>query len=376
MGERVEERMLRWVKEYATGLLMGVVDLIPGVSGVTVLFLLGLYERVISAISGFKAASVKLLVLHGFGAVFSKERKTHLVSLNKEAAALDIPFMIRLLFGAGTTILLFSSLIKYLLENQFTNLYGFFFGLIIVAIFLSVKMLKAKKPHFLLHFALGALITLTLTISGNPVQDAIKKSERYEMINEAVESGEITLADRAPFKYSGLYTNRQLAEAAITGSIAVCVAILPGISGSLVMVLMGKYYDVISAVSGLKTLQLDYMLFCALFGLGMLFGALLFSKVIKFVFNRYYNATISFVIGLLGGSLYALWPFKETVIMDKYVRGTQGITLVENSIVQTNINALPPDASTFIFALIFCFAGAAAIVLLERVAGAKKELKA
>ena len=367
--------MFRWVKEYSTGLLMGVVDLIPGVSGVTVLFLLGLYERVISAVSGFKTASVKLLLRHGLGAVFSKERKEHLVSLSKEARALDIPFMIRLLLGAGTTILLFSSLIKFLLENQFTNLYGFFFGLIIVAIFLSVKMLKAKKPHFLVHFFIGALITLSLTVSGNPVQDAEKKSKRYEDILAKVESGEITLGEKAPLKYSGLYTGRQLAGAAITGSIAVCVAILPGISGSLVMVLMGKYYDVISAVSGLKTLQLDYMLFCALFGLGMLFGALLFSKVIKFVFSRFYNATISFVIGLLGGSLYALWPFKETVMMDKYVRGTHGITLVENSIVQTNINALPPDASTFIFALIFCFAGAGAIILLDRLAGQKSSVE-
>ncbi|MCL2689865.1 MAG: DUF368 domain-containing protein [Chitinispirillia bacterium] len=364
--------MLRWVKEYSTGLLMGVVDLIPGVSGVTVLFLLGLYERVISAISGFKAKNVSLLVRHGVGALFSKERKDHLASLNKEAQARDIPFMIRLLLGAGTTILLFSSLIKYLLENQFTNLYGFFFGLIVVAIFLSVKMLKAKKPHFLAHFFLGALITLTLTMSGNPVQDAQKKSERYRMMNEAVLSGDLSLSERAPLKYSGIYTGKELIEAGITGSIVVCIAILPGISGSLVMVLIGKYYDVISAVSGLKTLQLDYILFCTVFGLGMLLGALLFSKVIKFVFDRFYNATISFVIGLLGGSLYALWPFKETVIMDKYVRGPHGITLAENSVIQTNINALPPDASAFIFALIFCFVGAGAIMLLERLAGNKK----
>jgi len=365
--------MLRWVKEYSTGLLMGVVDLIPGVSGVTVLFLLGLYERVISAVSGFKAASAALLVRHGVGAVFSKRRKEHIASLNKEAQALDIPFMIRLLLGAATTILLFSSLIKYLLENQFTNLYGFFFGLIMVAIFLSAKMLKAKRPHFLIHFFLGALITLTLTISGNPEQDAFKKSERYRVMNEAVQSGELSLGNKAPLKYSGMYTGKDLFEAAITGSVVVCIAILPGISGSLVMVLIGKYYDVISAVSGLKTLQLDYILFCAIFGLGMMFGALLFSKVIKFIFDRFYNATISFVIGLLGGSLYALWPFKETVLMDKYVRGTHGITLVENSIVQTNINALPADVTTFVSALVFCFAGAASIILLERFTGQKRD---
>ncbi|MDR0307745.1 MAG: DUF368 domain-containing protein [Chitinispirillales bacterium] len=361
-----------WLKEYCTGLMMGIVDLIPGVSGVTVLFLLGLYERVIGAISKFKAGSAALLTRYGLGVLFSRQRKENFTALTKEARALDLPFLIRLLLGAGTTILLFSTLIKYLLENQFTNLYGFFFGLIIVSIFLSIKMLKIKKPHFLFHFALGALITVTLTMSGDPVQDAIKKSERYRIINEAVESGQTSLTVRAPFKYSGHYTGKELIETALTGSVVVCVAILPGISGSLVMVLIGKYYDVISAVSGLKTLQLDYMLFCGLFGLGMLFGAVIFARVINFVFSRFYNATISFVVGLLAGSLYALWPFKQTVVMDQYVRGQHGISLVENAVVHTNINALPPDTASLVFALAFCCAGAAFIILLERFAGQKK----
>jgi len=142
--------------------------------------------------------------------------------------------------------------------------------------------------------------------------------------------------------------------------------ILPGISGSLVLILMGQYYEVISAVSGLKSLQLDYVLFLGLFAAGMLVGLLLFAKLVNFVFRRFYNGTMALLIGLMAGSLYALWPFKQTVVMDQYVRGSGGIALIENAVVHTNINILPQSAAALITALVLCCAGAGVMLVLSK----------
>jgi len=371
--------MFRWVKEIWSGFLVGTANIIPGVSGGTLLFLLGLYERSISALSNFKAASVAALLRSGCGALFSNRRAENLRQFAEQAKTLDIPFLIRLGAGAGAAILLLSGLMKFLLETQFANTYAFFFGLIVLSTILSFKMLKAKKPVFLIHFIIGAAITVAVTAAFDPAADAREKSEHYRKISEAAmvdktsasnETGESTAADqtkqRAILKYTGQYTGKELATAAASGAIAVCAMILPGLSGSLVLVLMGRYYDVISAVSGLKTLQLDYILFLTVFAAGMGVGLLAFARVIDFVFKRFYNDTIALLIGLMAGSLYALWPFKQTVTMDLYEKSAQGITLTQNVIIQTNINALPESAASLLLALLFCGIGTAIMIVLEK----------
>ena len=369
--------MFRWIKEIWSGFLVGTANIIPGVSGGTLLFLLGLYERTISALSKFKAGSVSALLRGAWGALFSNKRAENLRLFTEQAQALDIPFLIRLGAGAGAAILLLSGLMMFLLETQFANTYAFFFGLIVLSTILSVKMVKVKKPLYLIHFIIGAAITVAVTAAFNPVNDAKEKSEHYRTVSEAAKASELSASgeavesagqvkQRALLKYTGRYTGKELAIAAASGAIAVCAMILPGLSGSLVLVLMGRYYEVISAVSGLKTLQLDYILYLTIFAAGMGIGLLAFARVIDLVFKRFYDDTIAFLIGLMAGSLYALWPFKKTVTMDLYEKGVDGITLTQNAVVQTNINILPESAVSLLLALLFCGVGAAIMIVLEK----------
>jgi putative membrane protein len=406
--------MFVWIKEVLSGFVVGIANIIPGVSGGTLLFLLGLYERTINAINNVKPSALLTLLRGSRGKtrVSGLRRNTFM----EEANVLGFPFLARLMIGAGAAILLLSGLMKYLLEKQFTNTFALFFGLIAVSTFLSIKMLNKARPILIIHFIIGAAVTVGVTAAVNPAENAKQKSEHYRSVLEdkkksggspSVKSGSTknssstvststkngssstvstnkgsssvstknsssdasTSSQR--FKYTGRYTPYEMLFGAIAGAIAVSAMILPGLSGSLVLILLGQYYEVISAVSGLKSLQLDYFVFLTAVGLGMIFGILAFARVIKFVFERFYNGTVAVLIGLTAGSLYALWPFKKFVTMDLYEKSAGGIELVKGAVVQTNANILPADLSSVLIPLLFCGIGVAVMVVLDRY-GAEK----
>ncbi len=396
--------MLTWIKEIFSGFVVGIANIIPGVSGGTLLFLLGLYERTINAINNVKPGTVLTLLRRQRGKtrVSGLRRNTFM----EEANVLGFPFLARLLVGAGAAILLLSGVMKYLLDKHFTNTFAFFFGLIAVSAVLSIKMLNRVRPILVVHFIIGAAITVGVTAAVDPAVNARQKSEHYKSVLEnnnggasssvksvsanknslkASTKGGSTASPKknsstvSPndnssaaststqrFKYTGRYTPYEMAFGALAGAIAVSAMILPGLSGSLVLILLGQYYEVISAISGLKSLQLDYFAFLTAVGLGMIFGILAFARVIKFVFERFYNGTVAVLIGLTAGSLYALWPFKKFVTMDIYVKGANGIAFVKDVAVQTNANIIPADLPSIWIPLLFCGIGVAAMVVLDR----------
>ncbi len=137
--------------------------------------------------------------------------------------------------------------------------------------------------------------------------------------------------------------------------------VLPGISGSLVLILAGEYYTVVKAFSGLKDLQTEHMAYLFFLGIGIIVGLLLFARLVEYIFRRFHDQTIAFLCGLIAGSLYALWPFKEAVVFDKYVRTDGAITVVNDAVVYTNNNILPKDPSEFLFSMVFCVLGIAAM---------------
>jgi putative membrane protein len=383
--------MLTYIKEIGSGFIVGVANIIPGVSGGTLLFLLGLYERTLGALSKFNAKSVTALLRSAFKTIFSSKRKESLKLLGEQAQALDIPYIIRLLAGAAAAIILLSGLMEYLLETHFSSTYAFFFGLILMSAVLSVKMMKRIKPIHLIHIVIGAAITVLITASVDPATTAKKKSERYEeeyaesVVSSAKSTGStvsaelaesaVTAENRATkpesarFKYTGRYTAWEIAVASAAGAIAICVMILPGLSGSLILILLGQYHEVISAISGLKTLQLDYVVFLTIMAIGMGFGLLAFARLVNFVFKRFYDDTVAVMIGLILGSLYALWPFKKVVVEDLYVKTQSGITFMKGEVIETNMNILPPDVTTGLLALLFCGVGIVIMVLLDRHGG-------
>jgi len=405
--------MFVWIKEIFSGFVVGIANIIPGVSGGTLLFLLGLYERTINAINNVKPGAILTLLRRSRG-------KTRVSGLRRntfmdEANILGFPFLFRLIIGAGAAIILLSGLMKYLLEKQFTNTFAFFLGLIAVSTFLSIKMLNKIKPVLIIHFIIGAAVTVGVTAAVDPSVKTKQKSESYRSVyednagksssssvksvsangsstgstkknaaagstksgspavstkkNSSTVSTKNNSSDDAPsqrFKYTGRYTPYEMAFGAVAGAVAISAMILPGLSGSLVLILLGQYYEVISAISGLKSLQLDYFVFLTAVGLGMIFGILAFARVIKFVFERFYNGTVAVLIGLTAGSLYALWPFKKFVTMDLYEKGANGIVLVKNVAVQTNVNILPADFHSTLIPLLFCGIGVAVMVVLDR----------
>ena len=151
---------------------------------------------------------------------------------------------------------------------------------------------------------------------------------------------------------------KEYLNAGLSGAASISAMVLPGISGSLVLILMGQYFEVVSAISALKTFNLDAVLFLAWFTVGMVLGGLLFARLIRLVLKKWYNATMAFLTGLMLGSLYALWPFKKVMILTNHYFKQDGVVkMAENVKVYTNINVMPGDIFQLISVLVAFAAG-------------------
>jgi len=197
---------------------------------------------------------------------------------------------------------------------------------------------------------MGAVSTIYVTNAVNPYEKVKMKSKNYEnryLKDQKLQQENLSVKT---FSFSGKYTSDEYIYTLICGAVAISAMVLPGISGSLVLILMGQYFEVVSAISGLKTLNLDNMAFLGCFTIGIILGGLLFAKLINAVLKKYYDGTMAFLIGLMAGSLYALWPFKKSIIMvQQYIKKDGVISIAENVRVYTNINELPHIGTQFYF---------------------------
>lgn len=227
---------------------MGISDLIPGVSGGTIAFILGIYDRLLKSISGF----------------FSREWKKHL------------GFLFPLVLGIGITLLLFSRVIDYLLENHYEPTQFFFMGLIIGVLPFISKQAKIKTHFTAKHFTVLAIVGILLASLA-----FIKPSETEPITTLTVSS---TI---------GLFFAGWL------GSMAM---LLPGISGSFILLLLGVYSTAISALS-------DFNLpIIAVIGAGVVIGFIISSKAISYVLENFPFMTYAVIIGLILGSLFVVFP--------------------------------------------------------------------
>jgi len=351
--------MLLWFKELVTGFFIGIANIIPGVSGGTFLLIFGIYERTIGVLNNLKPQNLKRGLTLVKNVVSGKDKGAAKKDLGEFVKELDLLFLIRICIGAFIAIMALSSLMKYLLLNHFSNTYAFFFGLILVSIIIPIKLLKTRKIWYVVFFLIGTALTIYVSASVNPYDKAKAKSElyqvRYEKQQAVGEHG--TEETEKKLRLSGSYTPAEYLSIFIAGAIAISAMVLPGISGSLVLILLGQYFAVVSAISALKTLEIDSVIFLSVLALGMLIGILLFAKLVNFVFDKFHDQTMSFLIGLMAGSLYALWPFKAFVKMDMYVKENGGIELLKDNIVYTNQNISPENGAAIGFALLFCVVG-------------------
>ncbi|MBN8209676.1 DUF368 domain-containing protein [Bacillus sp. NTK071] len=248
--------MFVWRNIYR-GLLMGVSDLIPGVSGGTIAMVLGIYRRLISGING----------------LMSKNWKK------------ELGFFIPLLIGVGLALLLVSQLMEKLLQHYPQPTFFFFIGLIIGVVPFLLRKVEYKKTFEPLHYGLlilaAVLIASTLFLKGDGSGEVMKS---------------LSFTD-----YIVLFFSGWLASTAM---------ILPGVSGSFVLLLLGSYKTVIH---GLSSFQIPLLLTV---GAGIIIGLSLTGKLISLLLKKYTVATYSVMIGLVIGSVVVLYPgFKSDIML-------------------------------------------------------------
>lgn len=353
---------MQWLKTFVVGFLIGLANLIPGVSGGTFALILGVYERLIGFLNRIDLGSIVTLSTHFFHWLKSGFRRDAGKKLRSYLLEQDYHFITIIGIGALTCIVALSSLMKYLLVHQFTPTYGFFFGLIVLSVVIPWRMIKQFRTWLLLPLAMGILLTVWVTAGVNPYEKVLSKSEllkeQYHGQQLTVAETDATTAAAGKFSYIGKYTPKEYLYIAFCGVVAISAMVLPGISGSLVMILMNQYFTVISAIANLKNLLLDDLLFLASMGCGIVVGLLCFARFIDFALRRFHDPMVSFLVGLIIGSLYALWPFKQAVIIPSYyVKAGSGIERIDNFLVYSNINILPPDTTTALIALLAVVAG-------------------
>ncbi|MCP3942173.1 MAG: DUF368 domain-containing protein [Desulfobacteraceae bacterium] len=359
------------------GFCLGTANIIPGVSGGTFLLIFKIYERVFAILNRIN----KGLILRFISIVFCLVKNLgrngstgKLVSFLRET---DLFFLLKLIFGAVIAIIVLSNLMKYLLTYQFAMTYSLFFGLILVSIIIPFKMLKSWKWSVILCIFLGMFSTIAVCRSVNPYDKVKIKSDHLEAQYQGfdsrghsgnqLEKGVDKPSEPGLFAFTGKYTLKEYIYAGICGAVSISAMVLPGISGSLVLILMGIYFDVISAISALESGHLDTLLFLCCFGAGIVVGGLLFARLINFVLKKYYNLTMAFLLGLMVGSLHALWPFKKVMIIARqYVKQGGGISIIENSPVYTNINILPSNGHQLVLSLVFFLVGCAVMYAFIR----------
>jgi len=235
-------------KNLLKGMMMGASDVVPGVSGGTVALLVGIYERLIAAINGLT----------------SKDWKKHVI------------FLIPVGLGMGISILTLSHLISWLLEAFPKPTFFFFLGLVFAIIPLLLREAEFKQTFNAGHYVLLALAAVGVALTGFVSQD------------QGAVMTSLSWSD-----YLFLFFAGWLASSAM---------ILPGISGSLVLLLLGVYQTAIEAI---KTLNLPVII---VVGFGVVIGLLLTSKLIQYVFQRFRAATYAVIIGFVVGSIFVIYP--------------------------------------------------------------------
>ena len=232
---------------------MGAADVIPGVSGGTIAFLMGIYGELLDSIKSVNGEAFKLLFKGKIGAFWKHINGTFLASL-----------------FAGILISVFSlaRLMKYLLEFHPIPLWSFFFGLILASAIYILKGLDKWSVKNIVSLLTGIIIAAFICIA-SPAQ-----------------------------------TPDELWFIFLSGAIAICAMILPGISGSFILLLLGKYEFVMSAVSSLNIPVL------AVFAIGCAVGIISFSHFLSWLLKKYYMLTIALLSGFMLGSLLKVWPWK------------------------------------------------------------------
>lgn len=294
--------MNQFLSNLLKGIGIGTANVIPGVSGGTIALLTGIFERLIDSLKSFNLTAIKLL--------FSGKFKEF-------AKYTDLIFLCSVGCGVLIAILSVARIFDYLFEHHPIYLWSFFFGLILTSIYYVGITIEKWDWKVVLSFIIGTAIALFIAF-GKPAKE-----------------------------------NDNLIYLLICGAVATCSMILPGLSGSFVLVLMGNYQLImIDAVNDLNLKILIPVI------IGGVVGLIAFSHVLSWIFKKYRNITIALLTGFILGSMPIIWPWKNAVI-----------TIVGNEEITTGYDYFLPEMNIqFAIALVIILIGASIIVLTEKMA--------
>ena len=296
------------------GVLMGAADIVPGVSGGTIAFITGIYERLLLSLQSILPALFELIKNRSFSAFWKKINGT---------------FLMTLFSGILLSVLMLAKLIIYLLINHPIPLWSFFFGLIVASVSIVGKQISEWNVRLFVSVAAGALIAFFFT-------------------------------QLAPASVEHNYLN-----AFLSGLIAICAMILPGISGSFILVMLGTYSFILGAIKEFDIIVL------AIFASGCLIGLLSIANVLVWAFSHFRNITLALLTGFMIGALTKVWPWKE-ILTYREDRHGRLLPLLEQNVLP-NTYELITGASAQVGMAFVCFVVAiVGVLLLESFASRSK----
>ena len=293
------------------GMTMGMAEVVPGVSGGTIAFITGIYERLINAIKSFGPQAVDAYRTDGVAGVWR---------------AVDGQFLLTLFAGmfGGIVIGIFG--ITYLLENYTLQVWGFFSGLIAASAIYVGRQVTRWRWQEVVALLLAAAFAYALT-----VMSPAEGTDAYWMLF-------------------------------LSGALAVSALLLPGLSGSFVLLLLGMYRIVTGSVRRiLEDFAVADILKMFVFGLGMIVGVVTFSRVLSWTFKRYESLTLATLTGFMIGSLNKVWPWRNVLTYRENSQGKQ-VPFLEEAVLPVNYTGDPEVLWVIIWAVI----GFAGVFILER----------
>ncbi len=308
--------MQKYFREYLIltfkGFAMGAANVIPGVSGGTIALITGVFEKLIHSLKSIDHVAVSLLFKGQFKAFSSH---------------INFPFLFAVFSGAVLSVFTLARLLAYLFDNFPVFIWAYFFGLIAASVYFVGRNIKKWTVSVLFLFVVGAFLAAWIS-SMNPAEG-----------------------------------NENILYLVLCGMVAVCSMILPGLSGSFILILMGNYELV--AIEAINEFRLDILI--PVF-IGIFVGLLIFSRFLSWIFRNYRNHTFSVLTGFIAGSLIILWPWKDPV----YKLDEAGRVFIrpDGSPVIQNYQRFLPDvlSSEVIIAFLLMLSGFLTIWLIEKIA--------
>ena len=241
---------------------MGAADVIPGVSGGTIAFIMGIYDEFVGSLASINMEAVKLL--------FSGKFKAFWKHINGS-------FLLSLVIGIGISVVALAGIMQYLLANKPIQTWAFFFGLIVASSIFIIRGISGWKLREILFLIFGVILGITIcTLSPTQTPDGLW------------------------FIF-------------LSGAIAICAMILPGISGSFILLILGKYQYIMGVISDLVSgVNIGQnILIIGVFGIGAVIGILAFSKLLHWLLARWEKETMIVLAGFIIGSLVKVWPWSN-----------------------------------------------------------------